>query len=216
MDKDISRLISKVSLINLNIDRIIRIQSFIKGWIVRHNNKKLKDAIDIDIIDTMLEKYNEKNVFNKKINNLLLKKKIRNENFPSIISENIAKFSLFIKFKIMGCWAIENGDLILQNKKIEVKGFMSKGPLSFGPKEKWDLLCIVDAVRYTEKYFVVYLISIPNNDKIWYSIKVNSTETYLDQCLQKRRPRMCFNIIQKHLGSRCRKIFEGYLNELSK
>ena len=78
----------------------------------------------------MLEKYNEKIIFNNNINKLLLKKKIRNDNFPS---ENIAKYAIYKRYNIMPRWDIDVGDLLVLNKKIEVKGFMSKGYSSFGP-----------------------------------------------------------------------------------
>jgi hypothetical protein len=38
---------------------------------------------------------------------------------------------------------------------------------------------------------------------------VNKTETFNDQCLQKRRPRLNWNNLHSQLGSECQKIFEG-------
>jgi len=62
------------------------------------------------------------------------------DNFPSHISENIVKFALFKKYNIMPNWDTKTGDLDLFNLKIEVKGFSSTGPSSFGPTEEWDIL----------------------------------------------------------------------------
>jgi hypothetical protein len=70
--------------------------------------------------------------FNNKINLLMSQKKGRNENFPSDISENIAKLVIFAKYGIMPCWDTNKGDIIINKtgifKQIEVKGFMSTGP----------------------------------------------------------------------------------------
>ena len=50
---------------------------------------------------------------------------------------------------------------------------------------------------------------------IWKNLKVNSKESYHDQCVQKRRPRMTWNSIYKQLGQKyCKLVFDGYLSEL--
>ena len=65
--------------------------------------------------------------FTKKINIHKKKKKRRNENFPSDISENIVKFAIAKKYGVMPCWDTDKGDLIIKKKnifiQIEVKGF---------------------------------------------------------------------------------------------
>ena len=55
---------------------------------------KLADNYSLDILNKCLDKYISDLNFNKTINMLMSKKKRRNENFPSDISENIAKFAI--------------------------------------------------------------------------------------------------------------------------
>lgn len=181
------------------------------------NNKKLsskKDNMTLDIIKDLLENYIDTTNLFDNINKKLSKKKIRNPNFPSEISENIVKFSFFKKYKIMPSWDTDKGDLLVLNKKIEVKGFMSYGPSSFGPTEKWDILYFVDCIEFKNKYFKVYEIKLSNKNEYWNNIKINKNETYYDQCLQGRRPRISFDLLHKQIDGHCKIIFEGNINNL--
>lgn len=184
---------------NRDIENIIKLQSYIRGFLVR--NRKTKDKMSLVLVDKLLENYNKNILLNQEINSVLSLKKIRNYNFPSEISENIAKYAICHKYGIMPNWDTKSGDLILFNKKIEVKGFTSIGPSSFGPNENWDILCFVDATQHKTKYFKIYMIFLSNKNPMWYNIKVNSKETYLDHCNQKRRPRIKFTDIYKQLPS---------------
>ena len=90
----------------------------------------------------LLKHYSEYCSSIQKINDGFLKghRKIRQPNFPSEISENIARLALQNIFKTQIYWNITGGDLRLNSKRIEVKAFSSsQGPLSFGSKEKWKL-----------------------------------------------------------------------------
>jgi hypothetical protein len=107
-------------------------------------------------------------------------------------------------------------DLLLLNKKIEVKGFMSNGPCSFGPNENWNIICFVDCKEHINNFFKIYQINLSNKNIIWKNIKVNKNETFEQQCLQKRRPRICFNDIQKQIPIYCKLIFEGFFEDLIK
>lgn len=181
------------------------------------NNKFLsskKDNMTINILENLLKNYIDTTTLFDNINKKLSKKKIRNPNFPSEISENIVKFAFFKKYKIMPSWDTDKGDLLVLNKKIEVKGFMSCGPSSFGPTEKWDILYFVDCTKYKNKYFKVYEIKLSNKNKCWNNIKINKNETYYDQCLQGRRPRISFDLLYKQIDEHCRIIFEGNINNL--
>jgi ABC-type antimicrobial peptide transport system permease subunit len=134
----------------------------------------------------------EKMIFIDEINKILLKKKIRNENFPSEISENIVKFFLLKKYKISACWDTESGDVDFMKHKIEVKGFMSTGPTSFGPKEQWDWIYFVDARDTLHKIYKIYEIKLSNSNSVFLNMKMNKNETFEEQCKQKRRPRISF------------------------
>ena len=126
---DIDNIIEKIDKLQLysnNNEKIkgsnvIIIQKYVRRFL---NNKKLqskKDSMSIDFIKELLDNYINNYNLTEKINNKLSKKKIRNQNFPSEISENIVKFAFYKKYKIMPSWDTTDGDLIVLNKKLEVK-----------------------------------------------------------------------------------------------
>lgn len=82
---------------------ITKIQSQIKGFLIRKELKKSNDKYTYKILIRRLDKYINDLEFNREINLQLSKKKIRNENFPPDISENIAKFAIYKKYNIMPC-----------------------------------------------------------------------------------------------------------------
>lgn len=159
-----------------NDEEIIRIQKNIRGFLVRKNLKKLKDNMTLDILNNLIDKYNEYINFLKDINKLLSYKKIRLPNYPSDISENIVKFVLLKKYKICGNWDTKSGDLYLLDKIIEIKGFSSEGPSSFGPTEKWDWLYFIDCKDTLNKNFKVYEIKLSNTSNIWKNIIISGCE----------------------------------------
>lgn len=111
------------------VEAISNIQSLVRCSLEEKRRTKAKDKMTIDFIDAMIDFYNKKLIFNQKINCELSNRKIRNENFPSEISENIVKFCIWKKYHIMCCWDTLCGDLEVMNLRIEVKGFMSSGRL---------------------------------------------------------------------------------------
>lgn len=119
-----------------------------------------------------------------------LYKKGRNPNFPECISEFLAR-------EICNATKPKIGDLEIKGLRIEVKCFASTGPLSFGPDENWDIIIFIDATDTEKISFIIYKIS--NTEKIWREIKVNKTETFSEQCQQKRRPRITFLQLYKQL-----------------
>lgn len=198
--------------------KIILIQKVIRGYLVRKDLTKIKDNFTVDFLKRMLDKYIKYTDTITKINKQLKNKKIRMPNFPSEISENIAKYVIYKKYKIYPSWDTEAGDLKIDNnyifKKLEIKAFSSEGPTSFGPTEKWDYIYFVDATKYKKKYFIVYEIKLSNESKIFSNIKINKSETYKNHCEQKRRPRICFNKLQKQLKNHINIIFNGSINYL--
>ena len=154
-------------------NKINKIQSLWRGYFQRKENTKLKDNMTLSIVDQMLDKYIDKIKFNEMINKKLSKKKIRNDNFPSEISENIVKFALNKKYKIMPCWDTDSGDLDFVNKRLEIKGFSSTGPSSFGPTESWDYIYFLDALEFKEKKFKLYEIKLSNNSEKWRNLVIS-------------------------------------------
>ena len=62
---------------------------------------------------------------------------------------------------------------------------------------------------------IVYLVNLKNTDNDWYNIKVNNNETINDQCLQKRRPRICWDKLKNQISSKyINIIFEGSINDI--
>ena len=178
------------------------------------NKKEMKDDTkDQDkYIYNFLEKHIEYCESLKIINNQISGiKKIRQPNFPEIISEYFAKIFYCEKYKKKVKFG-SSGDLVCDNKKIEVKAFASDGPSSFGPDEKWQELIFVDAKAFMEKKFKIYIIKLSNNSEKWKNIKVSSTETFSKQCIDGKRPRICFNQIQKLLNDDVEMIFDGTLS----
>lgn len=102
--------------------------------------------------------------------------------------------------------------------QLEVKGsvdLMHGGPCSFGPKEERSRIYFVDALNCFIKKFKIYEIKLSNKSKIWKSIKVNKEQTYEDQCLQGRRPRIKFKELIKQIPEYYISIlYNGYITDL--
>lgn len=204
-----------ISIYNQNINIIIKIQSIIRMFLNNKRLQKLKDNFDLNIINNLLDIYIEKYKLINYINKTLLNKKIRHENFPSEISENIVKFAIFKKYKIMPNWNTKIGDLELIYKKIEIKAFSSIGPTSFGPTENWNIIYFINAIDACNKYFIIYEIKLSNKDQIWRNIKINKNQTYEDQCKQGRRPRISFTLLEKQINAKyINVIWKGFLYNL--
>lgn len=196
---------------------VIKIQSCWRGYNLRKELKRPVDNYTFTILNRCLDKYISDLKFNTEINMLMSQKRRRNENFPSDISENIVKFVIFHKYHIMPCWDTKKGDIIIHKKdifkQIEVKGFMSLGPSSFGPNESWDLIYFVDGQDIINKNVKVYQVNLSN--KRFRTIHISNKETYGAIADSGRRPRGCFyTIFKPQLGGHCKLIFDGNISEL--
>jgi hypothetical protein len=144
---------------------------------------------------------------------------IRLPNMPEDISENIAKFIIKKQSTNIIKWSKavgESGDLYDcdNNKTLEIKTFMSDGPISFGPKEYWDSIYFLDARNITNDKFILYYLNLSNTSTTWKNIKVNSVDTFEKQANEKRRPRNNWENIKLQLGDNIKKIFEGSFNDV--
>jgi hypothetical protein len=199
---------------------ITTIQSLWRGYNLRKKMQKLNDNYTFELLNECIEKYIRDIKFNDKINALLSKKKRRNENFPSDISENIAKFAIFQKYGIMPCWDTDKGDIIINKltvfKQLEIKGFMSDGPSSFGPTENWDWIYFVDARDIRNRCFKVYEIKLSNKNEIFRSIKLTKKENYgeIADNNQRGKLRSSFEKIKPQLEQYCNLIFDGHISKL--
>lgn len=222
---DVDSLAGQLTTLNINDNDIkdkaaIIIQSCFRGYALRKKNRQLIDSMTYSLLNRAIDNYNKTITEEKKINTLLKNKKIRISNFPSHISENIAKFVYNNKYKFMPNWDTDKGDLILKIKtktiRIEVKGSIDlfKAPPSFGPKEEWDIIYFVNGINTLEKKYKVYEIKLSNKSDKWKNIQVNRNHTFYDQCCQGRRPRILFSKIQEQLNIHCKLIFDGHISEL--
>lgn len=198
----------------------IKIQSWWRGYYLRKELIHADDKYTIKILNKCLDKYITDLKFNHEINSLVSNKKRRNENFPSDISENIVKFVIAHKYGIMPCWDTDKGDIVINKKQIfrqvEVKGFMSTGPSSFGPTETWDLLYFVDGQDVINKKFKVYEVKLSNKNENFRNINISKKETYGNIADTGRRPRGCFyTIFKPQLDQYCKLIFDGHISELN-
>lgn len=210
---------------NTTMDRqhaVTQIQKVWRGYRQRRDNMSHKDKMTKELLITILQAHIELANTLHKVNKDLTTdtkhpKKIRIPNFPSDVSENIAKHAYASRYGFRGDWNKKPGDFMISNVQCEVKGFISKSsPLSFGPTEKWDKLFFVDSTKYMESHFTVYLMNVRNDEPIWKSLKMNKTQTFEDQAIQGRRPRLSFNnIIEQTSGTNVLvKIWEGHISQL--
>jgi hypothetical protein len=188
--------------------------------------RKLKDGMTFSLLITYLNIYKDYLLVQEKINKDLNfngnNKKIRKINFDSSISENIVKFAIYKKYKIMPNWDTKCGDLeidLINNiLKIEVKGFISDGPNSFGPTENWDIIYFVDGKLIHDNKFIVYEIRLSNKNDVFRAIKLNEKETYGEIADRNQRGKLrgsFYDIFKKQLpDTYIKKIFEGHINEL--
>lgn len=183
------------------------------------NKDKLKDSMSYDILLECIKMYNNQIIFENNMNKSLKKKKIRQTNFPSHISENIVKFVFYNIYKIMPTWDTDKGDLVVNeySKRIECKGSINlyNGPPTFGSTEEWDYIYFVDGIETLNLKYKVYEFKIKNSSNKWKNLMVNKRETFYDQCKQKRRPRLSFEKICDQLKDEYRLIFNGHISELN-
>jgi len=194
--------------------KIVHLQKHVRGYLCRKHLRQSKDHMTFSIVAELLKKHISHYYDIVALNNQLKKKRIRHVNFPSEVSENIVKFVLYRKYRIMPTWDTDWGDLQCANLMIEVKAFSSTGPTSFGPTEKWDRIYFLDARGFIHSFFKVYECRLKNTDPVWQRLRVNKTETYGDQCQQKRRPRLCFHDLKEQLGRHCTLLFEGRFDQV--
>ena len=174
--------------------------------------------MNIDQLIRAIRIYNETILFEQGMNKELTGKKIRRTNFPSHISENIAKFAYKHKYGDLPNWDIPKGDLELNGQALEVKGsinLLADGPPTFGPKEGWNRIYFVDGERTFEEVYTVYEIRLSNTDDDWKNILVNKTTTYQERCDEGKRPRINFTKLLAQLDdSHYEIIFSGSIEDL--
>lgn len=162
----------------------------------------------ISNIKQLINNWKQSNIIQKKLCDRAI-------NLPLSISEglvclylkNCGRVCSFTKSnkKIRGCYDCYD---FKRNIGIQVKSSSSQNDLtSFGHKTKFDELYYVYIDIESDKYDIY---KIPT--EVIKNIKVNKTETFESQALQKRRPR--FSIYKKILKS-CPEIFRVHTGKIS-
>ena len=173
-------------------------------------------TIDTYTKDILIEQYNlHKNyVVQRKRSSLNLNVSFRFPGIPEDISENIIKF---INHKIgdkTSSWNCD-GDLFSEKYgKQECKCFTSDGPLSFSPTSDWNVIYFLDATKWIDNKFKLYMINCKKTSVIWSNIKVNKNQTFQDQCLEKRRPHINWKTLYPQVEEYCNLIFDGTFNDI--
>lgn len=135
----------------------------------------------------------------------------RRDGLPEHVSENIIKFIIMFYLYDPSCtWACDTGDLhSLKDGKTECKCFTSDGPISFGPKQSWNIIYFLDARGWLEDVFVLWQVNLPNTHEIWKKIIVKKGETKDEQSEKGRRPRINWDALYPQIKDHCKKVYEG-------
>ena len=146
----------------------------------------------------------------------LLGVKVRRQPMPEDVSENIIKFIIHNKVGDPSSrWDCKKGDLLSETELVqECKSFTSTGPSSFSPQSDWDVIYFLDARRWLDDNFILYRVNLKKSSDVWKNIKVNSTQTFNDQCIQGRRPRITWKLLYPQISDHCVKVFEGSFDNI--
>jgi len=151
---------------------------------------------------------------------------VRKPLVPEDVTENLVRMYID-RVEGRECWwgkaAGVSGDLMVvcggqASLKVEVKGFTNgSGPLTFGPKNRFDELWFVDAHELVTARGLVKLYKAPlafESSEIQ-AIRVNRKERFADQCVQGRRPKVSFQKFVSEVGEEnVQLVYEGVWNEL--
>lgn len=146
------------------------------------------------------------------------KQRFRRPNFPDLVSETLVLRVLTYVYQTLNITGDCVGDLCWQygkrSEKIEIKGFSSDGPISFGPTERWDVIYFID-FRETNKY-ILYEGDFTFESDIWQSINITSSETFSQKAKSGQRPRLKFDSIKSQITNKLNILHAGKItNALS-
>lgn len=144
--------------------------------------------------------------------------KVRYPPFPEHLSQGIVQLALSKYPEFKSIREAKVGDLEYFSedkwKRIEVKAFSSDGPMSFGPKESWHKLVILDARDWSNDNFKCTCINLTNSCPEWRNLLVNKTETFEYQALKGRRPRFSPSSLLKQVSPYSSLLFEKSIRSL--
>jgi hypothetical protein len=137
--------------------------------------------------------------------------KVRMPCIPEDISENIVKQIIRNKLNdSTSSWNCKKGDLYSQKEGVqECKCFTSDGPLSFTPSSNWDVIYFLDARDWLNDNFILYRIPLQRTTSEWRNIQVSKSQTFEDQTIQGRRPRITWNSLYPQIYDHVRIVYKG-------
>lgn len=182
------------------------------------SKKITQNAVDKYSKEILREQYElHKNyVISRKNSSKLLNFKIRLPCIPEDISENMIKFIIHKRGDVTSSWNCK-GDLLSSIEgKQECKCFTSTGPISFTPSSEWDSIYFLDATNWLSDNdnFKLYKFPYKRTSDEWKNIKVNKNQTFEDQSLQGRRPRINWSGLYPQIKEKCSLIFEGSFEDI--
>ena len=183
----------------------------------KSNSKKLaQNTADLYSKEILKQQYEiHKNyVINRKNSSKLLNINFRLPCIPEDISENMIKFIIHKNGDNTSSWNCK-GDLLSSIEgKQECKCFTSTGPISFTPSSEWDSIYFLDATEWLNDCFKLYKFPYKRTSYEWKNIKVNKNQTFEDQSLQGRRPRINWSGLYPQIKEKCDLIFEGSFEDI--
>jgi hypothetical protein len=183
----------------------------------KSNSKKIsQNAVDMYSKEILKQQYEiHKNyVISRKNSSSLLNINFRLPCIPEDISENMIKFIIHKNGDNTSSWNCK-GDLLSSIEgKQECKCFTSTGPISFTPSSEWDSIYFLDATEWLNDCFKLYKFPYKRTSDEWKNIKVNKNQTFEDQSLQGRRPRINWSGLYPQIKEKCSLIFEGSFEDI--
>jgi hypothetical protein len=183
----------------------------------KSNSKKIaENTLDMYSKEILKQQYEiHKNyVISRKNSSNILNISFRLPCIPEDISENMIKFIIHKNGDNTSSWNCK-GDLLSSIEgKQECKCFTSTGPISFTPSSEWDSIYFLDATQWLNDSFKLYKFPYKRTSDEWKNIKVNKNQTFEDQSLQGRRPRINWLGLYPQIKEKCSLIFEGSFEDI--
>jgi len=185
--------------------------------LTKSTSKKItQNAVDKYTKEILKQQYEmHKNyVISRKNSSKLLNINFRLPCIPEDISENMIKFIIHKNGDNTSSWNCK-GDLLSSIEgKQECKCFTSTGPISFTPSSEWDSIYFLDATEWLNDSFKLYKFPYKRTSDEWKNIKVNKNQTFEDQSLQGRRPRINWSGLYPQIKEKCCLVFQGSFEDI--
>lgn len=183
----------------------------------KSNSKKIaQNAGDKYSKEILKEQYEifKNYVISRKNSSKLLGIKFRSSGIPEDISENMIKFIIHKRGDVTSSWNCKGDLLSSVEGKQECKCFTSDAPITFTPSSEWDSIYFLDARNWLNDNFKLYKFPYKRTSDEWINIKANKKQSFEDQSLQGRRPRIIWSRLYPQIKEQCSLIFEGSFEDI--